>query len=410
MKLLYVSQYFPPEMGAPAARVSELAREWVRQGHEVTVVTGFPNHPTGRIREGYRGALLRRERVDGVEVLRLPLYATANRGVVRRALSFLSFALSVACLGPFLVGRPDVVVGTSPQPLGAAAAWWLALLLRARFVLEVRDLWPRSVVELRALGSRSPAVRLLRALERFLYTRADQIVAVSSAFVAEIVAAGGRRDRIAVVTNGVDLARFQPGERARARAALGLPDQPLLCYVGTLGQAQGLDLVLDAAPRLHREGISVLLVGDGAERARLEARAAAEGLAGVTFWGEQPRARVPDILAASDVCLVPLRDLPVFRTAIPSKIFEAMGCARPIVLTVDGEARRVVEAAGAGVFVPPGQPEALAEAVRALVGDPARCAALGRAGRRAAEAHYDRAALAGAYLEILLGAGGEAAR
>src|ERR1700689_1848201 len=196
MRILYVSQYFPPEMGAPAARVYELAREWVKRGHSVQVLTGFPNHPTGVIPEGYRGELWREERVDGIEVCRVPIYAAPNRDLVRRWANYLSYALSASVVGPLLARRPDVLIATSPQFLTGTAGLWLSRLFRCPFVFEVRDLWPASIVAVGALKEGSLPIRALELLERTLYWKADRIVVVTDSFVDEIAAKGVSRAKL----------------------------------------------------------------------------------------------------------------------------------------------------------------------------------------------------------------------
>jgi glycosyltransferase involved in cell wall biosynthesis len=399
VKILYVSQYFPPEMGAPSARVHELSREWVRRGNDVTVLTGFPHHPTGVVPEGYRGELFRREEVDGIHVVRAPIYVAANKGRVRRSLSYLSFSASASAVGPFL-GRPEVIVATSPQLLSGLAGLWLSAVRRVPFLFEVRDLWPRSIVEVGALAKDSLAVRGLEKLELLLYRRADRIVAVTESFVDEIAALGIDRGKLRVVTNGVDLELFAPADRLEARRALGLPEEGFLAtYVGTHGLAHGLSTLLEVAARLP--AVRFLLVGEGAEKAALKARAQANGLANVLFWDQRDRCEVARILAASDVALVLLRNQPLFRTVIPSKIFECMGAARPILSTVDGESRRILDSAGAGVFSNPEDPESLAAALDSLRLDPARLQSLGLSGRRWVEQHYSRPALAARYEAIL---------
>jgi len=401
MKILYVSQYFPPEMGAPSARVHELSREWVRMGHQVTVLTGFPNHPVGVVFPGYRGQMIRREAVDGIRVVRIPIYAAPNKAFFKRVLNYSSFWLSASTFGPFLTERPDVVVATSPQFLTAVAGLWLARLKRVPFVFEVRDLWPRSIVEVGAMRANSPAIRTLEKLERFLYRSADHIVPVTDSFVGEIAAHGIPTAKMSVITNGVDLELFQPRPREQARRALGLPEGMLVTYVGTHGMAHGLDLILDAAKRLADDGIRFLLVGEGAEKERLKERAAAERMENVTFWDQLPRDRVAQVYAATDLCLVLLRDLPLFRTVIPSKIFEFMGAGRPILTTVDGESRGIIERAGAGVFSPPENVDSLVDSIRALSRDPARLDRMGALGREFVQRSYSRPALAGRYLDVL---------
>ena len=413
MRILYLSQYYPPEMGAPAARVSELSRAWARLGHRVTVLTGFPNHPTGVVAEGYRGEWVRREEVDGVQIVRAPIFAAPNRGLFKRSLSYLSLAASSALLGPFLTERPEVIIATSPQFLTGLAGLWLSGLRRVPFVFEVRDLWPRSIVEVGALPAGHPAIRALSQLERLLYRRADRIVVVTESFVDEIAALGVPREKLQVITNGVDLELFQPRERAQARRALGLPAEGLIAsYVGTHGMAHGLDTLVDTARLLRDEAaalgsagtppIVLLAVGEGAEKARLKARAQELGLTNLLFWDQRPREQVAQVLAASNACLVMLKGAPLFRTVIPSKIFECMGAGRAIVSTVDGESRRILEAAGAGLFSPPEDAGALAALLAGLARDPARLDALGASGRAHVVAHYSRPALARRYVEEVL--------
>ena len=404
MRILYLSQYFPPEMGAPAARVYELSREWAALGHEVTVLTGFPNHPNGIIPPAYRGQLIRRERCDEVNVVRTPIYAAANRGLVKRGLNYVSYALSAALIGPFLTKDPDVVIATSPQLLTAASGFWMSALKRAPFIFEVRDLWPRSIVEVGALSATHPAIQLLEQLEMFLYSRAARIVTVTDAFVEELAARGVPRNKLRVVKNGVDLSLFQPLPRQNeVRDELRLSPTDFMClYVGTHGMAHGLETILQAADRLREQtSIRFVLVGEGAEKADLKARAQSMNLSSITFIDKQPRSKVASYLAACDVALVLLKAKPLFKTVLPSKIFEIMGAARAIVLSVDGEARKLVEGARAGVFVPPEDPVALAETILKLKSDPSLCREMGSKGRSFVEASFSRKALAEQYLALL---------
>jgi glycosyltransferase involved in cell wall biosynthesis len=403
MKILYVSQYFPPEMGAPAARVHEMSREWVRLGHQVTVLTGFPNHPTGVIPPEYRGQWLRRDIIDGIQVVRVPIYAAANKGFAKRIANYLSFGASASAVGPFVAGRPDLMVATSPQFLTAVAGCWLARLYRVPFVFEVRDLWPRSIVEVGAMSAGSPVVKMLEQIEFFLYRAASRVVVVTESFVDEIHARGIDRSKLSVITNGVDLDLFQPGSRQEARARLGLPAEGFIAaYVGTHGMAHGLGMLLDAAPRLAADGITLLLVGEGAEKAALKERATREGVRNVIFWDQRPRSEIADVCAAANVCLVLLRGKQLFKTVIPSKIFEFMGAGRAIHTTVDGESRAIIERASAGVFSPPEDVEAFVATMRGYAANPPALDELGMSGRRYAEAHYSRPALAARYADLLV--------
>jgi colanic acid biosynthesis glycosyl transferase WcaI len=403
MHILYVSQYFPPEPGAPAARVSELARAWVEAGHRVTVLTGMPNHPTGVIHDGYRGKTFVEEDFHGVRVLRTWIYAAANRGRVRRSLGYASFAASAFAWGQLRMSRPDVLVATSPQFLCAVAGHAIAWLRNTPFVFEVRDLWPESIVAVGALPADHWVVRGLEKVETYLYGVARKIVVVTDSFQDRLVDRGIPRDKIAVIKNGVDLGRFTPRDRnTLLRGRLGYEDKFVVSYAGTLGMAHGLDAVLDVARSFsNNPTIRFLMVGEGAERARLEARARQEGIDHVLFLGALPRDAMTEVYATSDLCLVPLRKSALFQTVIPSKIFEILGMARPLVLSVDGEARSIVEASGGGIYVPPEDVARMRDAISSLALDAQQCAAMGERGRRYVVQAFDRQRLARDYLDVL---------
>ena len=403
MRILFLSQYFPPEPGAPAARVSELASAWVRAGHEVTVLTAMPDHPTGVVPSAYRGRALVRERIDGVDVVRTWIYAAANSGRVRRSLAYASYAVSATAWGQMHTRAPDVVVATSPQLLCAAAGRVAAAMHRAPFVFEVRDLWPESVVAVGALSAGHPVVRGLTVLEEGLYRAAEAIVVVTDSFRTRLLERGQPASKIEVVKNGVDLRRFTPLPRETPlRAQLGWGDKFVAGYVGTHGMAHGLDAVLDTAKRLaSRDDVRFLFVGEGAERARLEARAREERIDNVRFLGVLPRDRMNEVYATLDLALVSLKKSELFTTVIPSKIFEIAAMARPVMISVDGEARAIVEASGGGVFVPPEDVERMGVGLRAFADDRARGEAMGAAGRDYVVREFDRETLAQKYLGVL---------
>ncbi len=403
MRILYVSQYFPPEMGAPSARVHELSREWARLGHDVAVVTGFAHHPTGVKAPADRGVLFRKETVDAIRVLRTYVYAAPNRGVLRRMISYASFMLSATLIGGARAGRPEVVIGTSPQLLSAAAAALIARSYGVPFVFEVRDLWPESIVAVDAM-SENLVVRGLKALARSLYESSARIVTVGEGYRRGIHERYGiPLEAMDVVPNGIDPDLFVPAERDDAlREEYGWQGRFVVLYLGTLGMAHGLGGALEAA-RLLREDPRILFafVGEGAEKEALRARARELGLPNVRFVDAQPKARVPRFYAACDAALVTLRDTPLFQEVLPSKIFESLAMERPILLGVGGEARRLVEEAGAGEHVPPADPAALSEAVRRWASRPDRLREMGRRGRELVLRRFDRRALAARYLEIL---------
>lgn len=401
LNIVYVSHYYPPEVNAPAVRVSELARHWQSAGHHVTVVTGFPNHPAGVIHPEYRGSVFREEFVDGVRVLRTWVYAAANKGFVRRILNYLSFMFSAIILAGPRVGRADVVIGTSPQMFVAVAAWLLAVWKRARFVFEVRDIWPEEICAVGALRNRL-VIRALEALEMFLYKRADHVVAVAQGTIDILISRGVTRERLVLIPNGVDAASWPCESRDMARARIGVHGAFVASYIGTHGMAHRLQTVLDAAAQLSDlPNLTILMVGDGAEKRALQIRAREAGLNNVRFVDEVPRNRVADFYAASDVCLVPLRRAELFQKNVPSKIYEIMASSRPIVIGTEGESRALVERAGCGVAVQPENPTALAEALRRLYHSPEHASELGRRGREFVLAHNDRAVLATKYLDCL---------
>jgi glycosyltransferase involved in cell wall biosynthesis len=401
MRILFLTDNFPPESNAPASRTFEHARIWVELGHDVTVITGFPNFPTGRIHDGYRNRPRTVESAEGIRVVRVWTYVRPNEGVFGRSIDYLSFALSAVPAG-LLERRPDVVVGTSPQLLTVLAAWVLSRLMRVPCVFEVRDLWPESIVAVGAAKD-GRATRALARLADFLYGRSQMIVAVTDSFEEILSKRGVPKDKIAVVKNGVDLERFSPRPRDDGiRGDLGIaPETFLLTYAGTVGMAHGLSVVLDAAESSAERSLKLLVVGDGADKERLERDARARGLENVLFLPGQPRAKIPGILAASDAVLIHLRDDPLFASVIPSKIFEAMAMARPIVLGATGESAALVREAGCGIVVPPESPDAIVGAVRRIAGDAGFARSLGENGRRAAEERFSRRAAAIRMLGVL---------
>ena len=403
MKVLLVTHYFPPEIGAPQARLSEFARAWAEEGHDVTVLTGMPNHPTGVVPDAYRGARLRRERVDGYRILRTWLYATPNEGFVRKILGHLSFMLSAVLLGTSRVGRQDVVVASSPTFFSLFSAWFIARVKRAKFVVEVRDLWPAIFVELGVLTN-PLLIRLLERLELAVYRAADQIVLVSEGFRTSLIERGVPAGKLSVIRNGVDLERFRTDtpreDEVRTRLGATSPEDVMVLYLGAHGISHGLTAVADAAAKLQDlTHIRFAFVGEGAAKPELQARIGELGLDNVVTLPGVPREEVPGLLAAADICLAPLRDVPLFSTFIPSKIFEYLGAGRAVIGALRGEPARILQQAGA-VVVEPEQPELLADAIRQLAEDPERRAAMGAEGRQHVEAEFDRRQLAAQYTVI----------
>jgi colanic acid biosynthesis glycosyl transferase WcaI len=407
MKILYVSQYFPPEMGAPAGRASELSRLWAEDGHEVTVLTGFPNHPTGTVPREYSRKfrrLVNRENVDGVNVVRTWLLPFPNRKAWERMLNYSSFCISSATTGVFL-DQPDVVIASSPQLLVGISGWWLARCKGVPFVFEVRDLWPESLA---AVGVGSRTSMLHRSLEKiagFLYRSCDRVVVVTPAFKKYLIEHWQvPEEKIVVVENGVDANLFRRLPLNTAlRCELGAEEKFVVSYIGTMGNAHGLKTLVEAADLLREKAPNILflLVGEGAEKECLISLARSRKLTNVRFVDQQPRGTIPAYIAASDACLVLLKRTELFKTVLPTKMLEFMACARPVILGVDGHARKVMEQANAGIFIQPEVPAELAKAVMRLAADPALREFLGRNGRQHVLQHFSRQRTARLYLDLL---------
>lgn len=403
MHILFLTDNFPPETNAPASRTFEHAREWAAAGHKVTVITCAPNFPHGKVFNGYRNRLWQREDMAGIRVIRVWSYMTRNEGFALRILDFMSFMLS-SFLAALFVGKPDVIVGTSPQFFTAVAAWAAGVIKRKPFVFELRDIWPESI---RAVGAmrEGRALDLLEKVELFLYKRAAAVVSVTHSFKRNLVARGVDGDKIHVVTNGVDSSRFhQMPKDASLAAELNIEGCFVAGYIGTHGMAHALDTLLDAAAILQDDPqtqyIRVLFLGHGAARDGLMDRAAEMGLTNVIFLASVPRDAVPGYWSLVDVALIHLRRTELFTTVIPSKMFECMGMGIPIVLGVEGEAADIVLQSGAGITIEPENSLQLAGQLKFLSREPKSLKKMSSAGVAAAQS-YDRTALAQSMLAIL---------
>ena len=394
-------------MGAHAARVSELARHWVKAGHQVTVLTGFPNHPTGVVFPEYRSKFRRlicREWVDGVRVVRTWLLPLPNRKPLERILNYTSFCVS-SCLTGIFLPRPNVVIATSPQLLVGITGWWIGFIKRVPFIFEVRDLWPESIIASGVGNKTSGLFRSVRALAAFLYRSCHHLVAVTPAIKEVLLAKWNvSPEKVSVVTNGVETDIFSPdGATGDVKSRPEFRGKFVVSYIGTLGLAHGLNTVLEAAAQMKNTfpNMLFLFVGEGADKERLLSLAREKGLANVLFLPQQPRKAVPDFIRDSDVCLVPLKKDDVFKTVIPSKMLEFMACGKPVVLGVEGQALQVLEEAGAGVSIEPENPVALTEAVIKLYQDEGLRRSLGENGRKYVVESFSRKETARTYIDVL---------
>jgi len=402
LHILFVTDHYRPEASAASVRCSAHAKRWVARGHQVTMLTNFPNYPDGKVFGGYRQSLYKREVYDTVDVLRVPTLVFPNRGALLRILDYLSFVVT-ASLASLFVARPDVVVATSPHIFAAVAGWIASCVHRRPFVFEVRDLWPDSIIAVGAMKE-GRLVNLVRLVERFLYRRSDLIVAVTHATRDVLIARGIDAKKIVVVTNGADFGSLTPGPAPQAlREKLGIGDKIVVSYIGTVGMAHGLQLILDAAAECMTRlpEVQFIVVGSGAERDELEQQAQRRHLRNLTFVGRVSHEETVDYWRLSDVTLVLLKNTPLFRTVLPSKIFEALATGTPIITNVRGELERLLEPLDAAQMIEPDSAEALVGAIERLARDPARRRALA-AGAAEGAKRYDRVVLADTMLEALL--------
>ncbi len=384
LSVLFITQHFPPETGAPSTRVDNLTKRWNEVGHDVTVLTSAPDYPEGELYDGYENEWLQREERDGVTVYMTKTIPASNEGFIQRGFKFVWFMIMSILFG-LRLARPDVVIATTPQPFTGVSGLIIARLRRAKFVFEVRDLWPESITAVSEFGNR-PLLKALKATVNFVYRRADRIVVVSKRFTPTLGSVGVDENDIWYHPNGVEPEFFEHSGSWRISEELQrtLDEKFVVSYVGTLGRAHGLTVVIDAAEKLQLESrcndILFAFVGYGANADKLEQMATERGLENVLFVGRRPKDEVPDVLELSDVSLVHLKDRELFKSAIPSKMFEAMASGTPIALGVRGEAERIVKSGDVGVPFEPENAKELAETVLELQNDSEMRARLGENG------------------------------
>ena len=405
MRILYLSQYFPPEVGATQTRAYEMARYLVSAGHQVTMLTEVPNHPSGIIPPEYRRKLWERSSLDGIDVIRVWVKASPIKTFRARMAFYLTFMVNASFAGLLLArGHYDALVATSPPLFVGGAALALSALRRTPMIFEVRDLWPESAVALGEL-SNPRAVALAGKLEKTCYNRARRLVVVTEGIRRRLVERGFG-DKLVLIPNGANTDLFRPdpaaGKALRAELGLDSDDKFVVLYAGIHGIAQGLETALEAAQKLQATPeVHFVFVGEGPKKAELLAIKDRLGLANVTMLPERPRSDMPAFLSAADVALVPLRRLDLFEGALPSKMFDAWACGCPVILSIAGEARRVLEQADAGLFIEPEDAGQMARAILQMKGDPALLRRYRDNGPRFVEKNYSRQRQA-AQLERLL--------
>lgn len=404
MRILYLSQYFFPEVGATQNRAYEMASNWVRIGHHVTMIAELPNHPSGIIPPAYRGIFIQKDQLDGIEVIRVWVKASPLKNFRNRILFYLSYMINAAIAGLFFVrGKYDLIYASSPPLFVGGSALILNSLKRIPIIFEVRDLWPEIAIALGEL-SNPRAIAWATRLEEACYRRAEKIVVVTLGKRDHLVQRGIPAQKILHIPNGANTELFQYNsvERERIRSDLRLQDKFIAVYAGTHGVAQGLEHVVESARLMQNEAnIHFLLIGEGPKKAEIAALAERYQLTNLTLLPEQPSHAIPAFLSAADVALIPLRKIDFFRETLPSKMFDAWACQRPVLLSVDGEARQIMELAEGGVFIPSEDPTALAENLRQLAAQPAKCQQMGKRGREFTVKHYSRQALAEKLMALL---------
>jgi colanic acid biosynthesis glycosyl transferase WcaI len=398
VEIVIHSQYYYPELGAPQARLTDLAQGLARRGHEVTVITAMPNYPQGRIYPGY-GGMIRGNQSNGVDIVRTFIYATQKTDYLPRLTNYFSFVFSSCILGGILINEPDYILTESPPLFLGISGYALSRWKRAKWIFNVSDLWPESAVRLGIIHD-GLALKLSQALEKFCYQQA-WIISGQSRSILKNIHERYPEVRTFHFSNGVDTSLFNKGARSTEwRNHLGHGSEIVALYAGLHGLAQGLDQILLTAKNLQSAtDLIIAFLGDGPEKHSLMAKAKNLGLTNVRFLDPVPREEMPSIIAAADICLVPLRyHIP---GAVPSKLYEAMAGSKPVVLVANGEAAQIVNEYNAGIVVEPGDVHGIARAIKTLAENPSMRKSMGESGRKAAIEHYDRGNIVEKFAEFL---------
>lgn len=391
LNILYLTQYYPPEIGATQTRAHEMARHLVRKGHRVTVLAEFPNHPLGIVTESYRRKLFTRSRESGVDVIRVWVAASPKKNFLTRMALYLSYMTSAAVAGAVLRNRYDLVFATSPPLFTAAAGRFIAAVKQRPFFMEVRDLWPESAVVLGELKN-PRIIRMAERLEEALYRKASAVIGVTEGITERLESRGVPSGKIILIPNGANTELYRPGRRdPKLLESLGIPaDAFVVIYTGLHGLMHGLNFVLDTACSLQDESVFFLFIGDGVRKPHLVRRAGDLNLSNTVFLEGQSEEALPAYLHCADAGLVTTRKMAFCRGTLPVKLFTYMACAVPVLLCAEGEARTVLDRAGAGLAAGPEDMHALRKAVLDLKADEILRRSMGRKGRRFVQAHYSR--------------------
>ena len=373
MHILFVTDNFPPEVNAPASRTYEHCKEWVARGAKVTVITGFPNFPIGKIFDGYQNSIYSNETMDGIEVKRVWTYIAENKGFLKRTCDYLSFMFA-AILASFFVKKVDIIVGTSPQIFTVCAAYVISRIKNRPWVFELRDIWPESIQVVGGIKNLR-ILKILQALEVFLYRKATHIVVVTNSFQRYLEGLGIESQKITVVRNGINLEHFYPRNKCTSLIdELHLQGKFVVGYIGTIGLAHNLDILLNAAKLFALDqkwqNIQFLIVGEGAEKLKLIQRIKREAIGNVAILDGVSKEDVVNYYSILDAAVIHLKKDPLFEQVIPSKLFELVGQAIPILHGVQGESAQLVEEYGVGVVFPSDDSGAFKTAIESLHDNP----------------------------------------
>jgi hypothetical protein len=398
MKILFLTDNFPPEVNAPATRTLEHCREWVKKGAEITVLTCFPNYPTGKVYPGYKNQLYKVEYIEGIKVVRLWSYMTANEGFIKRVLDYISFAFMAFWAGLFK--KTDIIIATSPQFFTAVAGGALGFFKRVPWIFEVRDLWPESIRAVEAMDKQR-VLDWLEKLELLLYKKATCVVVVTEAFKDNLIRRGIKAEKIEVIKNGVmlDVYKQQPKNKILLEK-LGLTDKFVVAYMGTHGMAYKLDFLIESANRITDPSVQLVFIGDGAEKANLLKIIEEKKPKNVTMLNSVTKAEMVDYISITDIALVNLKKSDTFKTVIPSKIFENAAMQKPILLGVQGESQAIVENYKAGLCFEPENETDFIEKLMILKSDAAFYASC-QEGCKHLSIDFDRIRLAQTFLNLM---------
>lgn len=404
MKILFLTQYCPPEVGAPQNRIFEFAKQLKKLGHEITILTAMPNYPKGEIFDEYKGKFTFKEEIDGINIIRTWIYATKKTGFVPRIINYLSFTITSVLFGSPLIGKQDAVITESPPLFLGYSGYLISKFKKARFVFNVSDLWPESAIKLGMLHNKT-LINLSTWLEEFCYRKAHLVTGQTMGIVNNIIERGFEKEKVHLITNGVDCDLFKPENRSETiRKEFNIDGKFALIYGGIHGLAQGLEIIIEAAKELKEyKDIAFVFVGEGPEKTRLISMKEQYGLDNVQFFPMQPKKNMPNIVASMDAAIIPLKKLDLFKGALPSKMFETLASGVPILLSIEGEAETLIKKADAGICVEPENHTQLIEAIIKLYHDRMLCETLGKNGRSYVQENYSRYNITKRFENILNG-------